>query len=264
MRTETGRKIKKAFIAPPGCVILSDDYSQIEMRLTAHCSQDPIMCKIFENDEDIHTKTAAMVFELPEAEIDPMQHRHPCKRTGFGIIYDISDEGLQDQLLSDGLERTVKYCHDIRMAWFDIYSGVKRFMDRCKFDARSKGKVTDFCGRYRLLPGAKSNLTYIKNEALRQAVNVPAQSGAGQIIKEAMRQLTSMYWDLSQGRRYIVQPVMQIHDDLLHYVSEEIIDTVAPIIKSVMENAIKLSIPVKVDQKVGYNWLEMKGVNKEE
>lgn len=260
MRTETGRKIKQAFIAPPGCVLLSSDYSQIEMRLTAHDSQDPIMLKIFHNNEDIHTKTAAWIFEKPESEIDPQLERYPVKRVGFGIIYGVSGAGLGDIMRSEGRNESDSYWDNLIREWFKIYKGVKQHIDICKYNTRLNGYVRDFCGRYRLLPGAKSDLTYIKNEAMRQAVNVPAQSGAGQIIKEAMRQLTPMYNDLAEGGKYIVKPVMQIHDDLLHYISEEIISVVAPIIKTIMENAIKLSVPVKVDQKIGHNWLEMEKI----
>jgi DNA polymerase-1 len=261
MRTETGRKIKKAFIAPEGCVILSSDYSQIEMRLTAHDSQDPIMTAIFNNGEDIHTKTAAWIFGVKEQDVDPMEQRHPCKRTGFGIIYDISDEGLSDQLLADGVVKSSKDCGYLKKEWFKIYKGVKRHMEISKYKARTHGRVYDFCGRYRLLPGAKSNLSWIRNEAFRQAVNVPAQSGAGQIIKEAMRQLLEFYTNINTRRNsIIVQPVMQIHDDLLHYVRQDSLHYVADIIKVIMENAIQLSIPVKVDQKYGHNWLEMEKI----
>lgn len=258
MRTETGRKIKRAFVAPPGCVMLSSDYSQIEMRLTAHDSQDKTMIDIFNSEQDIHTKTASWIFNKPEQEIDPQLERYPCKRVGFGVIYGISGAGLSDILRAEGLDFSERYCDDLIKAWFKIYPGVKRLMEMCQYNAIKDGLVRDFCGRYRLIPGAKSALSYIKNEALRQAVNVPAQSGAGQIIKEAMRLLYEINDDLTQGGKYIVQPVMQIHDDLLYYVSEDIVEETALIIKSVMENAIKLSVPVRVDQKYGYNWLEMK------
>lgn len=262
MRTETGRKIKKAFIALENCILLSSDYSQIEMRLTAHDSQDQTMIDIFNAGQDIHTKTASWIFDKSEQDIDPQLERYPCKRVGFGVIYGISGVGLSDILRAEGLNFSEDYCDKLILEWFRIYKGVKRFMEICQYEARTTGKVKDFCGRYRLLPGAKSNLTYIKNEALRQAVNAPAQSGAGQIIKQAMIDLREVHDELTQGGKYIVQPVMQIHDDLLYYVSEDIIEEVAPIIKSIMENAITLSVPVRVDQKYGYNWLEMKGINK--
>lgn len=256
IRTELGRKIKEAFIPEEGCYLLSSDYGQIEMRMACHMSGDPIMRRLFLEGRDIHAETAAWIFKLPLDKVDPMKHRHPIKRTGFGILYAIGPSGLQDQLLSEGLEYSQGECEFFISSWFERYHYVKEYMSMVISEARRFGYVRDLVGRYRLIPEVSSALPYIQSAGERQAQNAPIQGGAQEVIKIAMANLRPIYKEF-QSQGYICRPLNQVHDDLIDEVSEEIIEEFGAIKKAIMVSAIDLSIPITVDIKYGKSWAKM-------
>jgi DNA polymerase-1 len=257
VRTDLGRAIKSGFIAESGCLLLSADYSQIEMRVVAHESQDAKMLQIFTEGVDIHSQTASWIFDIPIESVDDKKQRYPMKRVGFGILYAIGPEGLYDQLIKENLSYTVQECEDLIRSWFDLYTGVRDYMDQLKSDAIIKGYVRDLFGRYRLIPEARSAHKWIKSKGLRQAQNAPIQGGAQEIIKIAMGKLKPVYEEFSEGGRYICRPVNHVHDDLVFEVSEEIVNDFAIVQKQIMESAVELSIPTPVDQKTGQRWGDM-------
>ena len=255
--TKDGRLIRSGFIASPGCSLASFDYRQIEMRVAAHMAHDIRMIQLFHDGVDIHSATAAKMFDIAIDQVDKDKHRYPAKRVGFGILYAMGAKGLQTQMRAEGVEYTESRCAELIAAWYRIYSGIHDYMEEVKAQARRYGYVTDMFGRRRLVPEVGSAHPRIVNAGLRQAVNAPIQSGAQGIIKEAMKLLTPVYREF-QSAGYRCHPLLQIHDDLMFEVSDEILDVVIPNIKSVMESAVKLVIPTPVDNKIGKNWEEMK------
>ncbi len=256
-RTKEGAEIRKCFIATPGCVLLSNDYSQIEMRMAAHMSQDQKMLQIFEQGVDIHSQTASWMFDVPMDKVDKMKHRYPAKRVGFGILYGLSAYGLAKQFLTEGIEITEEGCQEHINRWFAVFEGVAYYMEEVARDARRYQRSWDMFGRYRLVPEVLSVLPRVVNAGLRQAGNNPIQSGAQGVIKEAMRQLYRPIQELRQGGRYTARFIIQIHDDLVFEVSEEIREEAQGIIKSVMENVVELVVDTPVDSTWAYNWGEL-------
>ncbi len=252
-------KIRQGFIAEDGCVLLANDYSQIEMRLAAHCSQDSTMLGVFKEGKDMHSETASWIFGIPLELIDKIKHRLPAKSIGFGILYDISGIGLQKQLLAQGIQYATDQCQEMIDSWLRMYSGIRDYMDEVRSQARRFGYVQDIFGRRRLVPEVISIHRRIQEAGLRQAVNAPIQMGAQGIIKQAMCDLTPIYKSF-QSDGWICRPLIQIHDDLIFEISEGVVDEVAPLIKVVMENAVQLCLPTPVEQKMGKNWGEMEGI----
>ncbi len=259
-RGEEGKKIRKGFIADPGYVLLSGDYSQIEMRVAAHESQDPIMLKLLlDPEKDIHSETAAWVFNIPVSMVDKDKHRYPAKRVGFGIVYGLTGAGLQKQLLAEGIIYSQRDCDRMVDSWLKMYQGVDEYLKKIKSFARRYGYVMDMAGRRRLTPEVYSVHPRIREAGLRQAINMPIQAGAVEIIKKAMKDLTPVCKEWV-GEGWIKGPLIQIHDDLIFEVREERVGEVAPVIKILMENAGELCVPTPVAQQVGVNWGELKGV----
>lgn len=258
-RSETGRSVKRGFVADPGCVLLASDYSQIEMRVLAHVSQDYMMLARFLDGEDIHSLTAAEMFRIPVESVDAKKHRYPAKRVGFGIVYGLSAVGLQKQMLSEGLIYTIDECQSWIDSWLQVYAGVDTWLSRTKAYARCTGFVKDLFGRKRLIPEVASVHKKVREAGLRQAVNAPIQMGAQGIIKQAMVDLTPVY---NKWRKwgYRMDPLIQIHDELIFQVQSDILIEVADNIKQVMENTVPLSLPTPVDQKVGETWGDMEGL----
>jgi len=254
-RSADGKKIREGFIPEEGYSFLSCDYSQIEMRVAAHMSQDPKMLEVFWTGVDIHSQTAAWAYSIDIEDVDPDMQRRPCKSTGFGILYGIGASGLRDQLLSQGVVYSEGECQGFIDMWFGIYPGVKDMMSRFKSDARRYGKVRDLFGRYRVVPEVKSALKWIINRGLREACNSPIQMGASEIIKEAMKQLIPTCRDYGAK---IVRPLLQIHDDLVFEVRNDMFDIIAPVVVDIMENAVVLDVPTPVDPKRSMtNWREL-------
>jgi len=258
-RTEDGKAIRKCFVAGEGKLFVSNDLSQIEMRTLADQSGDPLLLDIFRNNKDIHSITASNIFKLPIDQLDEMKHRYPAKRVGFGVVYGITAEGLQEQLLMMGLDRnywTRDKCQELIDEWFALYHDVEVYMSDLVSFAIRHGYVEDMFGRRRYLEAIRSSSKRARAEAARQAGNMPIQSGAAGIFKSGMRDLILFYRDFL-ARGYYIRPVLPIHDDLVFEVEEDLIDIWVPIQQACMENAVTLKVPIKSDAKVGKIWGSM-------
>lgn len=255
VRTSDGRRIREGFIAQDGYTLASADYSQVEMRVVAHISQDGAMLDVFRRGRDIHTATASAMFRLPEADIEEMKHRYPAKRVGFGILNLISPGKLLRELSLGGAEGwTEQKCQQLIWDWFTVYSGVRSWIEQQKSHARRFGYVRDLWGRIRLVPEVMSVHRRVVEAGIRQACNAPIQMGAQGIIKEAMAQLVPIFDGFGHD---VVRPIIQIHDDIVSEIRDDMIPVLIPIIKDVMENCVSLSVPIKVDVKTGKTWAEM-------
>jgi DNA polymerase-1 len=246
-------------VASPGCTFLSLDYSQIELRTLAHESEDEVMLEAYRNGEDIHSKTASLVFGIPVSQLHPYDHRRPAKTCNFAIVYGITPEGLQDSLAREGADQGswgLDRCTEFIAEWFKVYPGVKAYMQRQEEHARRYGYVRDMFGRIRRIPGIYSANRALVSGAIREAGNMPIQAGAQEIMKIAMAYLTPVYQQWKREGR-VVRPIMQIHDDLLWEVEESMVYEAYTICKAIMENAVVLSVPVKVDGKTGPAWGHM-------
>jgi DNA polymerase-1 len=255
-RSEDGKLIRKAFEAREGAVLVSNDLSQIEFRVLADQSGDSKLLHVFRNGLDIHSITASNIFKLPVDKLDDMLHRYPSKRVGFGVVYGITKEGLQEQLLMVGLDPkywTLERCQNLIDDWFSTYPGVEVYMNDLVAFALRHGYVEDMFGRRRYLPTLRSSSRLTRAEAVRQAGNMPIQSGAAGIFKKAMKNLVPIYRDF-QSQGYICHPVIPIHDDLVFEVSEEIVHLWVPLCQDVMEHSVIISVPVLSEAKVGKTW----------
>ncbi|HRX31771.1 MAG TPA: DNA polymerase I [Tenuifilaceae bacterium] len=247
IRDENGREIRKAFIpSAEGWVLLSADYSQIELRLMAHMSGDPNMLQAFNHGEDIHAATAAKIFKVPLSEVTREQ-RSRAKTANFGMIYGISAFGLSQRL---GISRTE--AKDLIDQYFSTYSGVKKYMDDCVHLARERGWVETLFGRKRYLPDINSRNQVVRGLAERNAINAPIQGSAADIIKKAM---IDIHQEL-QNKGLKAKMIIQVHDELIFDTPSNEVEQLQAIVKSCMENAVKLDVPLIVDMGVGNNWLE--------
>jgi len=247
VRTEEGRKIRAAFIPREGWTLLSADYSQIELRLLAHYSQDPILVEAFEQDQDIHARTAAEVFQLLPGMLT-REMRRQAKVINFGIIY-----GMSPFRLSKELGISQKMAKMYIKNYFNRYTGVKRFIEEIKEDARKAGKVTTLLGRHRWLPDISSPNRIAREFAERTAVNTPLQGTAADLIKVAMIRI---HQALDQ-MRLKAKMLLQVHDELVFETPPEELTRVKKLVAEIMEGAYKLSVPLKVDMRTGRNWAEV-------
>ena len=246
VRTEEGRRIRQAFIAPKGQVLLSADYSQIELRIMAHLSGDAGLLKAFESGQDIHRATAAEVFGLkPDAVSD--DRRRAAKAINFGLIYGMSAYGLAKQL-SIGRGEAQEYVD----LYFSRYPGVKRFMDETRVLAREQGYVETVFGRRLYLPEIKSKNPQLRQYAERTAINAPMQGTAADIIKRAM--IAVQKW-LDESKVH-ARMVMQVHDELVFEVEQGALASVEKEVPLLMSGAAKLKVPLVVDVGTGNNWQE--------
>jgi DNA polymerase-1 len=244
-RTAEGRRIRQAFIAPPGCRILAADYSQIELRIMAHLSGDERLLQAFAQGEDIHRATAAEVFGVPLNQVEATQRR-AAKAINFGLIYGMSAFGLARQL---GIERDP--AQDYVDRYFTRYPGVKAFMDTVRRQAAERGFVETVFGRRLYLADIQARDRQRRQAAERTAINAPMQGTAADIIKRAMVVLDG--WLADNGQ---VRMIMQVHDELVFEVAEDAVETARERIRSVMMGAAELRIPLEVDIGVGGNWDE--------
>jgi DNA polymerase I len=247
IRTELGREIRAAFIAEPGHVLLAADYSQIELRLLAHFSDDPLLVEAFRRGDDIHTLTAAQVFGVPPMLIDA-EHRRRAKAVNFGIVYGLSPFGLSQQL---GIEQ--REARKFIDAYFEKYSGVRTFIDRTLAAARTEGKVRTLHGRIRPIPDINSKNLNLRGFAERTAVNTPLQGTAADLIKVAMIRLDS---DLRE-RNLKSRMTLQVHDELVFEVPEAEVDAMKQLVKDRMEQVYPLKVPLVVEVGVGMNWRDI-------
>lgn len=249
IKMEQGRRIRKAFVPENDeYVIISGDYSQIELRVLAHISQDKSLINSFVNNEDIHRRTASEVFGIPMDEVTPLQ-RSRAKAVNFGIIYGQSDYGLSRELKISRKEAK-SYIDN----YFKRYSGVKDYLDSAILDAKDKGYVTTLMNRIRYIPEINSTNKNVKKFGERLAMNTPIQGSAADIIKIAMVKVYSRIKKEKLKSRLI----LQVHDELIVEAYKNEIDYMKQLIKSEMENAVKLSVPLVVDINVGNNWYEAK------
>ncbi|MFQ5619713.1 MAG: DNA polymerase I [Rhodospirillales bacterium] len=246
VRTEEGRKIRRAFVAEKGWTLLSADYSQIELRLLAHVAGIEALKDAFRDGLDIHALTASQVFGVPVEGMDPMVRRQ-AKAINFGIIYGISAFGLGRQL---GIPRSQAGAYI--EAYFERYPGIRDYMERTKAEARAQGYVTTLFGRKCHLRGINDKNPARKNFSERAAINAPIQGGAADIIKRAMVRLPGALDAAGLGARML----LQVHDELVFEVPEAEVDDTAALVKKVMESAASLEVPLVLDTGVGYNWDE--------
>jgi DNA polymerase I len=244
IRTEEGSRIRHAFIAEPGHVLVSADYSQIELRLLAHVADLPVLKESFAIGEDIHARTASEVFGVPMAGMDPMTRRR-AKAINFGIIYGISGFGLARQLgISPG---EAKGYID---RYFERYPGIRAYMERTKEEARIKGYVVSAFGRRCWVPGIADKNGARRAYAERQAINAPLQGGAADIIKRAMVRLPAVLREKGLRSRLL----LQVHDELLFEAPVEEAESLAGVAKQVMESAAVLTVPLVVETGIGRTW----------
>lgn len=240
-------------------MFVSNDLSQIEMRVLGDQSGDPLLIDIFRNDRDIHSITASNIFKVPVDQLDEMKHRYPAKRVGFGVVYGITKEGLREQLLMIGLDPnywSLARCQELIDEWFALYHDVELYMQDLVAFAIRHGYVVDMFGRRRYLETIRSSSKYARLEAARQAGNMPIQSGAAGIFKAGMRELIPIYKDFLD-RGYYIRPVLPIHDDLVFEVEEDLVPIWVPLQQDCMEHAVTLKVPIKSDAKVGKIWGKM-------
>ncbi|CAI1181230.1 DNA polymerase I [Serratia grimesii] len=247
VRNDEGRRIRQAFIAPEGYRIVAADYSQIELRIMAHLSQDEGLLKAFAAGEDIHRATAAEVFGLPLDKVTNEQRRS-AKAINFGLIYGMSAFGLARQL---GIPRgEAQRYMDL---YFERYPGVLDYMERTRQQAASQGYVSTLDGRRLYLPDVNSSNGMRRKAAERAAINAPMQGTAADIIKRAMIEVDA--W-LQAQEKPLVRMIMQVHDELVFEVHESVIEESSQHIRELMENSMMLAVPLKVDVGVGANWDE--------
>lgn len=245
IRNEEGRLIRTAFIAPPGQVILAADYSQIELRIMAHLSQDENLLTAFANGWDIHTATAAEIFHLAREEVSSEQRRR-AKAVNFGLIYGMSAFGLAKQI---GVER-----HDAQHyidTYFQRYPKVLEYMNRTRQQAHEQGYVETLCGRRLYLPEINARNLMRQKAAERTAINAPMQGTAADIIKKAM--ISIAHWQNAQEKPS-ARMIMQVHDELVFEVAEQEVDASSATIRQIMEHALPLSVPLLVSIGSGANW----------
>ncbi|NDV78363.1 DNA polymerase I [Dysgonomonas sp. 511] len=246
IREDQGREIRKAFIADEGCTFFSADYSQIELRIMAHLSQDPNMVEAFNSGEDIHAATAAKIYKIPIGEVTG-DMRRKAKTANFGIIYGISVFGLAERLTIPRGE-----AKELIDGYFETYPKVKEYMDKSIALAREHNYVETVFGRKRYLPDINSRNTTVRGYAERNAINAPIQGSAADIIKVAMNRI----FDRFQQEKLKSKMILQVHDELNFNVAEGELDTVKKIVIEEMESAYKLAVPLRADCGQGNNWLE--------
>lgn len=247
-RDELGKNVKKAFRPQEGYVYLDADYSQIELRVLAHIAHDKNMIDAFNNDEDIHREVAARVFDTPIEEVTSIQ-RSRAKAVNFGIVYGITAFGLAKQI-----ETTRKEAEDYINNYLEKYSGVKNFMERVVEDAKEKGYVQTLFGRRRYIPELKSSNYMVREFGKRAAMNTPIQGTAADIMKIATNDAYRKIEECSIDAKI----VLQVHDELIIEVAKKDAERAKEILKSCMENAMKLDIPLKVEICEATNWYDAK------
>ncbi len=246
IRTPEGRRIRQAFVAPPGCKLLAADYSQIELRIMAHLSGDEGLLAAFAAGEDIHRATAAEVFGVALADVTADQRRS-AKAINFGLIYGMSAFGLARQL---GLERAEAQTYVDR--YFERYPGVKRYMEETRAAAHRDGFVSTVLGRRLYLPEINARNTQRRQYAERSAINAPMQGTAADIIKRAMIDVAAWL----ERKRPEARLIMQVHDELVIEVPERQAEEVGAEVAGIMEAAASLRVPLRVDRGLGANWDE--------
>jgi DNA polymerase-1 len=248
VRTALGREIRAAFIPAPGNVLMSADYSQIELRLMAHFSQDPLLLDAYRTGKDIHTLTASEVFGVDAATMDK-ETRARAKAVNFGIVYGISPFGLAAQLNIE--QKTAK---EYIETYFDRYKGVQRFIEETLETVRRDQAVRTYFGRIRPIPDIQSRNPNMRGFAERTAINTPLQGTAADLIKLAMLKIDQLIRD----RKLKSTMTLQVHDELLFDVVPEEAQELQELVKREMEDVEKFSVPIVAEVGIGDNWRDIK------
>ena len=248
IRSELGRRIRRAFVAEKGNKIISADYSQLELRLLAHITQDPVMLEAFQNGEDIHARTARLVFGAKTDE-ELKEARRFAKIVNFAIAYAIEPWGLSQRV---GITR--QEAKKVIEDYYNTYKGVRRYMEEVPLRAREHGYVRSIYGRIRPLPGINDRNANIRKAAEREAINMPIQGTASDIVKIAMLKVEEEF--TRQGIK--AKLLMQVHDELLVEASADTAEHVAEVLKREMESAVSLDVPLIVDVGIADNWMDAK------
>lgn len=249
IKSEWGKLIRRGFVAPKGKTLVSIDYSQIELRLAAHMSGDPTMIKAFKAGEDIHSATAAAINKVPLDKVTRAM-RSAAKSINFGLLYGQGPRGL-----SENAGISYAEAKDFIAEYFKAFSHIKKYIDDALTKARTTGYVETLFGRKRYLAEINSNNVMMAKGAERVAINAPLQGTAADIIKVAMIKIDNLIDKKFAGK---VQMLLQVHDELVFEVDDKLVKTVVPALQEIMENVIKLKVPLTADVKVGDNWQEMK------
>jgi uracil-DNA glycosylase family 4 len=253
-RSVLGKKIRRGFIPEDGFEFTTVDLSQIELRVLAHLSQDPVLLQVFREGLDLHDRTERSLFGTSKV------NRIPAKTCNFGIIYGLTAQGLKLQLMKEGIDKTVEECQEMIDGWFDTYLGVRDYFDECVSFTKQHGFIRDMWGRMRYLPLIYSPDEYKAAEAERQACNHVVQSGAQGIMKMCMRDVWENVlpffwggmWDMK------IEPLLQIHDELLFEHEEGYGESVRVQVIEAFENAVELDVPVLADGSTDTNWGDLK------
>jgi DNA polymerase I len=272
VRSEIGKRIRLAFIPRPGCVLVSNDLSQIEMRWAAHGSGDPTMIEVFFKKQDIHTQTACGIFSrdynwvVAQEKADPAwykkwkaEERSPSKNLGFGVLYGLTPPGLKRNIFNESggkVDWTEEKCAEFINKFFTVYPRLRELIDLQYRRAQRYAMVWDAFGRPRLVPEGRSCHTRIRNEGLRKAGNHYEQSSAQGTIKLAMAELVPVYQEMHQS--FTCVPLLQIHDELISEVDQYYAQEVAGEISQVMSGASPLDVPVESSSDYGERWGDLK------
>jgi DNA polymerase-1 len=247
IRTELGRQIRAAFVADPGKILLGADYSQIELRVMAHFSKDPVLLEAFRTGQDIHERTAQEVFGVGPMAQNP-EHRRASKAINYGIIYGLSPFGLSQQI---GVPQ--KEAAQFIAAYFERYRGVKQYLDNVLTEVRQTGVAKTLFGRIRPIPDITSPQIQIRNFAERTALNSPLQGTAADLIKMAMIAIHNRL----AAEKLQAKMILQVHDELLFEAPEGERPQLARLVREEMENVYKLDVPLEVEVCTGPNWRDM-------
>jgi len=247
IRTAEGRRIREAFVAEPGNLLLSADYSQIELRILAHLSKDPTLIDTFRRGEDVHDRTSREIFG-PLSMMPPDEQRRVSKMVNYALLY-----GKTAFTLAKDLDVPRKQAEEFIAAYFARYSDVRRFIDETIEKARETGTVRTLLGRLRRLPDLRSPNFPIRAEAERQAMNTPVQGSAADLIKKAM---IDLHRELRE-RKLASRLILQIHDELLLEVPEREAETAKTLVREVMEGALQLDVPLLAEARLGATWADV-------
>ena len=250
IRTEQGRQIRAAVVAPRGWQLLSADYSQIDLRSLAHLSADKHLVEAFRKDEDIHSATASRLFGVAPRDVTPEMRRN-AKVVNFGVVYGMSDYGLEQ-----ATDFTRAEASRFIESYFEQYSGVRDWLQRTKEQARRDGYVSTLLGRRRYIADINASNRQVREGAERMAINAPVQGTSADIIKVAMLRI----FEAMKERKMASTMLLQIHDELLFEVPPYEFDALCQLVRELMPTAVQLSVPLKVDLKAGPNWADMKPV----
>ena len=247
IRSEFGRRIRGAFVPKDSKhVLVSADYSQIELRVLAHITGDPSLIKTFEKDEDVHRRTASLVFGVPMDQVTSTQ-RNQAKTINFGVIYGMGPQRLAREN-GVSMAEAKKFIED----YFAKYPGIQKFTTECVETAKEQGYVSTILGRKRLLPDIQSTNVGLRITAEHMAVNTPIQGSAADLIKVAMLRIHEKL----KAKKLGTTMLLQVHDELVFEAPKSEVEEAKKLIVHEMENAMKLKVPLKVDVGVGKSWLE--------